>query len=80
MAMKGVISSIIKGKYALDNNVLSGGPLHEFEIAMSLADESVIGYMSALAFHNLTDQIPNKVFTISFSLKGKGALTRYCTI
>ncbi|MDX1917498.1 MAG: hypothetical protein SFT68_05930 [Rickettsiaceae bacterium] len=70
LAQKRAIHHIVKGKYALDNNLLSGQPLHEFEIASSLSNNGAIAYISALAFHNLTDQIPSAVYSMSFSLVG----------
>lgn len=68
LAKSGAVHHLIKGKYSLDNNLLSGTPLHEFEVANFLSENSAIGYLSAFSFHNLTDQIPLRVYSISFSL------------
>lgn len=59
----GWIISLRKGLFALAKG-FSTEPLHEFEIAMALTTPVAISHWSALNFHNLSDQIPRKVFLL----------------
>lgn len=59
---KGEVISLGKGMYSLPIELLSGGPIHPFEIAMKLAMNGAISHRSAMAHHNLTDQIISEVY------------------
>ncbi|MGA2742968.1 MAG: hypothetical protein ABSG65_36715 [Bryobacteraceae bacterium] len=49
-----------RGLYAIS---LPGAvPIHEFEIAMALVHPAAISHWSAMHHHNLTEQIPRRVF------------------
>ena len=54
---KNIIRSLYKGVYAIEDQILSGDPLHRFEIGMHLAPEGAICCYSALEYHALKDQI-----------------------
>jgi len=54
-----------KGLYALSSSVPGATPVHEFEIAMALADPAAISHWSALHYHGLTEQVPRKVFVLT---------------
>lgn len=54
---KGALVALGKGLYTLPPELLAGGPLHSFEIAMKLAGTGAISHRSAMAFHHLTDQM-----------------------
>jgi len=53
------------GLYALSSSVPGATPVHEFEIAMALADPAAISHWSALHYHGLTEQVPRKVFVLT---------------
>jgi len=59
---KGWIHSLRKGLYTLDDLFLEGVPIHEFEIAMSLAKKASISFYSAFHYHQLTEQLPRVIF------------------
>lgn len=56
------IRPLFRGHYAVEDNLLSGSPLHKFEIAQYLAKEGAICCWSAMAFHELTDQVLFNVY------------------
>jgi predicted transcriptional regulator of viral defense system len=56
------IIPIKKGLYGLSNNFLLERPLHEYEIAMAVTSPAVISHSSAMHFHGLIQERPNKVF------------------
>ena len=62
---KGLIRRLMKGLYCLSSEYLKGVPIHEFEIALALASPSSIAYMSALSFHNLTDQMGTIIYIMT---------------
>lgn len=68
---KKAIRSLFKGNYAVEDNILSGAPLHKFEIAMHLAKEGAVCCWSAMAYHELTDQILSTVYVYASQAKGK---------
>jgi predicted transcriptional regulator of viral defense system len=51
-----------KGLYALSSAVPEVSPRHEFEVAMALVHPAAISHFSAMHYHELTDQIPHRVF------------------
>ncbi len=54
-----------KGLYALSSSVPGATPVHEFEIAMALADPAAVSHWSALHHHGLTEQALRKVFVLT---------------
>lgn len=62
LGSKGEIVSVGKGIYALPVELLSGGPIHPFEIAMKLVKNGAISHRSAMAHYHLTDQIISEVY------------------
>ena len=62
---RGMIRPLIRGLFALSNNILAGPPLHEYKIAMRLSQPGAICCWSAMAFYQLTDQVVNKVFILA---------------
>lgn len=68
---KKAIRPLFKGTYAVEDNILSGAPLHKFEIALHLAKEGAICCWSAMAYHGLTDQVLSTVYVYAPQAKGK---------
>ena len=62
---EGWIVSLRRGLYALSSAVPGVMPVHEFEIAMALAEPAAISHWSAMHHHGLTDQVPRKVFVLT---------------
>ena len=62
MAKKGDLQVLGKGLYGLPTDILSGGPLHPFEIAMKIVKKGAISHRSALFFHDMTDQMLKTVY------------------
>ena len=60
-----LIRPIYKGNYVIEDNILTGSPLHKFEIAMHLAKEGAIGCWSAMSYHSLSDQVLSKVYVLA---------------
>jgi predicted transcriptional regulator of viral defense system len=56
-----------KGLYTLSSSVPGINPAHEFEIAMALVNPAAISHWSALHFHGLTEQIPQRIFILTTS-------------
>ena len=54
-----------KGVYGISQTCGLGSPLHEFEIAMALVNPSTISHWTAMHYHHLTQQTPNKIFAIT---------------
>lgn len=61
----GWIVSLRRGLYALSFSVPGVAPVHEFEIAMALAEPAAISHWSALHYHGLTEQAPRKIFVLT---------------
>lgn len=53
------------GLYAVSSSVPGAMPVHEFEVAMALAKPAAISHWSALHYHGLTEQVPQKVFVLT---------------
>lgn len=68
---KKAIRSLFRGNYAIEDNFLSGPPLHPFEIALHLAKRGAICCWSAMTFHKLTDQVLTKIYVYSPQEKGR---------
>jgi len=75
MVKKGDFISLYKGIYALPTELLAGGPLHSFEIAMKLAKKGAISHRSAMAYYELTDQVFSKVYVTVPKEKGANLST-----
>lgn len=72
----GLIRNLYRGVYAISDNILSGPPLHKYEIAMHLAKGGAIACWSAMAFHGLTDQVLTRVYVMSpYALKARHYFT-----
>lgn len=69
---QGWIWQLKRGLYALAPIMTSGKSAHEYEIAMSLVTPSAISFWSAIHFHQLTDQLPHKVFVLTPNIGPKG--------
>lgn len=68
---KNMIRPIYRGSYALEDNILSGSPIHKFEIAMHLSRYGAICCWSAFSFYGLSDQILSTTFVFQFMSDGK---------
>ncbi|MBW8308484.1 MAG: hypothetical protein K0M45_02400 [Candidatus Paracaedibacteraceae bacterium] len=66
LVSKGMIRPLYRGTYAVEDNILSGSPIHKFEIAMHLSRNGSICCWSALIFHELSDQILSTTFVFQF--------------
>lgn len=65
MGKKGDLHVLGKGLYALPTELLSGGPLHSFEIGMKLVKKGAISHRSAMFFHDLTDQVLTHIYLVA---------------
>lgn len=61
----GWIGRLRKGLYVIEQPMLGGAPLHEYEVAMHLVSPGAISHWSAMQFHGLTEQIPRTVFVLT---------------
>lgn len=61
----GWITPLRRGLYAMSFAFPGSTPVHEFEVAMALADPVAICHWSALHFHGFTEQIPRAVFVLT---------------
>jgi predicted transcriptional regulator of viral defense system len=62
LTRSGWLVRLRKGLYALSSSVPGVSPAHEFEVAMALVHPAAISHFSAMHYHELTDQIPHRVF------------------
>ena len=58
----GWINRLKRGLYIISLSFPGMTPVHEFEIAMTLVQPSAISHWSALHFHGMTEQIPQRVY------------------
>lgn len=58
----GWITRLKRGLYIISSSFPGMTPIHEFEIAMALVHPSAISHRSALHFHGMTEQIPQRVY------------------
>lgn len=75
----GWVIRLKNGLYSLSGVIPGVSPLHEFQIAMALAQPAAICLWSALNYHGMTEQIPNRVFVLTTThliprLRGKKAV------
>ena len=61
LVQDGWLLAIKKGVYAL-SSLVSGNPIHEFEIATKVVKPAMISHYSAFRHHGLTDQLPRDIF------------------
>ncbi len=61
----GWIRRLKRGLYAVSDESGFGTPPHDFEIVMALVTPSAISHWTALHYHHLTQQMPNKIFAIT---------------
>ncbi len=61
----GWLVRIHKGLYALSSTIPGVSPVHEFEIAMAIANPAAISHWSALHHYGLTEQIPQRIFILT---------------
>ncbi|MBA3814326.1 MAG: MarR family transcriptional regulator [Alphaproteobacteria bacterium] len=78
LASHGLIHQIYKGNYVIEDNILTGSPLHKFEIAMHLAKDGAIGCWTAMSYHELTDQVLSRVYVLApYTDEKKRSLYQY---
>jgi len=65
LAKSGWLVRLHKGLYALSSSVPGVTDAHEFEVAMALVEPAAISHWSALHYHDLTEQVPRKVFVLT---------------
>jgi len=58
----GWITRLKRGLYIILSSFPGMTPIHEFEIAMALVHPSAISHRSALHFHGMIEQIPQRVY------------------
>jgi predicted transcriptional regulator of viral defense system len=62
LSNNGWITRLKRGLYIISSSFPGMTPVHEFEIAMALVQPSAISHWSALHFHGMTEQIPQRVY------------------
>ncbi len=78
LVKKKAIHPLYKGHYVIEDDILSGSPLHKFEIAERLAKGGAVCCWSAMAFYELTDQVLLRIYIFSPQKPGKTrSLYRY---
>jgi predicted transcriptional regulator of viral defense system len=65
LARSGWVIRLRNGLYALSSAVPGVTHVHEFEIATALVAPAAVSHWSALRYHDLTDQIPRRVFVLT---------------
>ncbi|MBX3486613.1 MAG: hypothetical protein KF798_01760 [Candidatus Paracaedibacteraceae bacterium] len=76
LVSKGLIRSLYRGTYAIEDTILSGSPIHKFEIAMNISRKGAICCWSAFVFHGLSDQILSTTFVFQF-MRGSARRSDY---
>jgi len=61
----GWIVPLHRGLYAISSSMPGVAPIHEFEIAMALAEPAAISHGSAFHYHGLSDQPSHTVFILT---------------
>jgi predicted transcriptional regulator of viral defense system len=59
------VQQLRKGLFALPPALLSGSVINEYEIAMAIVEPAAICYLSALHYHQLTQQAPRNIFVLT---------------
>jgi len=62
LSNNGWITRLKRGLYIISSSFPGMTPVYEFEIAMALVQPSAISHWSALHFHGMTEQIPQRVY------------------
>lgn len=75
MTHQGSLVSLGNGMYSLPTELLSGGPLHSFEIALKLAKKGAISHRSAFSYYGLSDQMLSRVYVTVPREKGANLST-----
>jgi len=58
----GWLTRLKRGLYVISSSFPGMTPVHEFEIAMALVQPSAISHWSALHFHGMTEQVPQRIY------------------
>lgn len=58
----GWVDRLRRGLYVLGPSATGTAPIHDFEIGIALVKPAAISHWSAMRFHNMTEQIPRRVF------------------
>ena len=78
LSAKSLIYPVYKGNYAIADHILSGSPIHRFEIAMHLCKDGAIACWSAMSFYELTDQVLSTIYILAPKIdEKKRSLYRY---
>ena len=67
------MARIHKGLYTLSSTLPGVSPVHEFEIAMAIANPAAISHWSALHYYALTEQIPRRIFILTTTTQFRSA-------
>lgn len=62
---EGSLERLYRGVYTLNQSLIAGSPITEYEIANHIARPSAVAFWSAFAIHQLTDQVLRDVFIIA---------------
>lgn len=65
MVRNGSIQKLFRGYYVLPNALLSGPPLHEFELIQTIAEPAALCCGNAMAVHGLTDQFSRNIYILT---------------
>jgi predicted transcriptional regulator of viral defense system len=65
LAKAGWLVRLRKGLYSISSSIPGVTPVHEFEIAMALANPAALSHWSALHLHGLTEQAPRNIFILT---------------
>ena len=76
MGKRGDLQALGNGLYALPTELLSGGPLHSFEIGMKVVRMGAISHRSAMFFYQMTDQILTQVHITAPRIEGANRSTK----
>jgi len=58
----GWVVRLKRGLYVISSSFPGMTPIHEFEIAMALVHPAAISHWSAMHFHGMTEQVPQRVY------------------
>lgn len=65
LSREGWVTRLKRGLYAINSDSGLGAPPHEYEIATALVTPCAISHWTAMHYHHLTQQIPNKIFALT---------------
>ncbi|MEA1964233.1 MAG: type IV toxin-antitoxin system AbiEi family antitoxin [Candidatus Aerophobetes bacterium] len=72
----GWIVRLKKGLYIISSSFPGMTPIHEFEIAMTLVRPAAISHWSAMHFHGMTEQMPQRVYVTTIQAIGVSRLAK----